>query len=264
MQRKIIKFYIFLLIGIPLVIYGYTFYIHQKELSIQKQQEEVAQRIYNSIPTNFMHFIYEDASGSAKVIKMYNPKPMVDGISNEGTFSARIEQVIPKTNTRDIHIIWEDLEKINHHDVLVRALQDNDFSATPSATTTDEFVITPVPAYKDMVIKIAACDRVNCAFSHPIYLPQIQKQSFTISQVVNGEAAQNKKISLFWQKVDTALKYNIFVKHSSTEDYDNAIKSTKSPSVDIEVDKTIDNYIIVQACNTKMCFSSNEVLVSSD
>lgn len=248
---------IFAAIGAVVLLAGlYVFVVYQRDLQRQEREKLEAQSIYDSIPTDFAHFTYKESSASATVIDMFYLKDELNNLSKEGTISAMVKVIIPKkTMTRDVHLEWTKNPKETKYGVFTKALHDADYTVT-AVTTSENFVVLNIPKYKDVVVKIRACDAKNCVDSKELYIPQDQVADFDLFV-----SKQPNTASLSWQTPRKGVKFNIFHKTNPYEVYSEAIAHTKEKVLLVPINTTNDNYFIVQQCDTATCWSSNEVVL---
>lgn len=240
------------------VLYGlYVFISYWQAQEKMRLEKERAQRIYNSIPVEYAHFSYEEATPEAKITDMFYPKAFLQNLSKESTFSARIEQVIAKNGEKkDVHLVWDKIDKAIKYYIFIRKLKDVDYLIT-SLSTTDTFAVISTPRFQDQVFKIRACKVKNeCVESREIFLPQEQHSTFGLTFTPKD----SYNMEFVWQRVPTALKYNIFTRTTNQQEYDRAFRSTQYFTAQISLPQ-VDSYFIVQACNTAICYTSDEIFV---
>lgn len=68
-------------------------------------------------------------------------------------------------------------------------------------------------------------------------------------------------VYLSWNKVEGAVKYNVYVRLSDIKEYGGALVGTGSLSTEVGINAFLDYYVKVDACNTAGCISSSEVFV---
>lgn len=71
-----------------------------------------------------------------------------------------------------------------------------------------------------------------------------------------------RQVTLSWNKVEGAVKYNVYAHLSDMKEYGAAIVGTGSLSTEIGINAFLDYYVKVDACNSAGCISSSEIFVS--
>lgn len=245
-----------ILLGLLLGIYTlFSQWQEQERLRLAALEE---QRIYNSIPTEFAHYYYEDATRSAQIQGLTYPKKKLERLKLDGDFKLKIKTIIPKEHTRDIHLEWEKVPEIKKYSIQKRNIAGG-YSEYPEIQTADNYTIITVSNYIDYAFIVYDECLAYCPSSNEVYLQQVQKMSFKLSAEARGSMAK-----LSWEAVPNTIKYNIYSKSSPFDHYKLAMESTKNTSVEGSLIANGDTYFIVQACNLETCVTSNEVMVEKE
>jgi hypothetical protein len=95
---------------------------------------------------------------------------------------------------------------------------------------------------------------------------QPEKQSFILKLgVVTDLDDPKRNVYLAWEDVPGTVKYNVYLKIAGDRDYNQAaLLGTGSLFETIGVNKYIDYYFKVQACNISHCINSNEIFLPQE
>lgn len=152
--------------------------------------------------------------------------------------------------------------------LVASATPDNYFFETP--VTLAEGGITqpsaPVPIYYPSVQQNPTPTPTNIQIVIPTNLPQQGKQSFILKLgVVTDLDDPKRNVVLSWEDVASTVKYNIYLKIAGDNEYNQAaLVGTGNLSETVGVNKYIDYYFKVQACNANRCIDSNEVFLPQE
>lgn len=78
---------------------------------------------------------------------------------------------------------------------------------------------------------------------------------------VTPQKGSNAKVYLSWEEVPQTTSYRLFSRSSSVVPYTTSLLLLTEARFEASIDIRKDTYFIVQACNEKACFTSNEVVV---
>ncbi|MBI2018073.1 hypothetical protein HYS96_00015 [Candidatus Daviesbacteria bacterium] len=152
--------------------------------------------------------------------------------------------------------------------LIASAAPDNYFFETP--ITLAQGGVTqpsaPIPVYYPPVIKNPTPAPTNPTNTIPTTPAQQEKQSFILKLgVVTDLDDLKRNVVLSWEDVSGTVKYNIYLKIAGDNEYNQAaLVGTGNLSETVGVNKYIDYYFKVQACNANRCIESNEVFLPQE
>lgn len=152
--------------------------------------------------------------------------------------------------------------------LVVSATPDNYFFETP--ITLAQGGVTqpsaPIPVYYPPVLENPTPAPTNPTNVAPTASPQQEKQSFILKLgVVTSLDDPKRNVYLSWEDVPGTVKYNVYLKIAGDQEYSQAaLLGTGNLSETVGVNKYIDYYFKVQACNANRCIDSNEVFLPQE
>lgn len=259
-KKKLVVTIITVIVLIPVIYAIIQFAMYKKEEMRVAAEVAEAQRIFDSIPTEFAHFSYTDATTSAEITNMYYPAEKIKRLEKNRDFEAQVNAIIPARDIKNVHLEWAKQKDAQMYRVFVLPLgytNDSFASSNSAIQTSNLYSVVPVKAYQDNIVVVCVINKEKECESHSqdILIPQDQKAQFKISLLETG--------NLLWDSIPHTLKYNVFSRNSKLDYYGSAVQSVATTSARISPNSTEDTYFTVQACNTEMCVSSNEVMVEN-
>lgn len=173
---------------------------------------------------------------------------------------------------RLINVNWNFLPDIIKVNVYARMADNKDYGAALASSSMmyPRSAQIGLGSYFDWYVKVEACKTADsCVSSSEIFVPAMKKDDNSIpsgSMYIKVGTQKylggpKRQVTLSWNKVEDAVKYNVYARLADMNEYGSAIEGTGSLSTQVGINAFLDYYIKVDACNSAGCISSSEVFV---
>lgn len=126
------------------------------------------------------------------------------------------------------------------------------------------FTVSSIIPTGEGVYRIEVIGRKGCGMGQSGYFDIIAPTITLTSGEIKVIESPIVEIPLTWTRIEGTVKYNLYLKHSKGGNYGGALAGIGDLSYSARVSAAEDNYFMVQACNSSICYSSNEVYVSKE
>lgn len=174
---------------------------------------------------------------------------------------------------RYIYLSWSQVQNTVKYNVYARLADTNTYGAALLGTGSLSTELG-INAFMDYYVKVDACSNPGvCIGSNEIFVPAMSQVTsppkpstpggdIYLKVGVQRYVGEPKRyVYLSWNKVEGAVKYNVYTRLSDMNEYGAAIVGTGSLSTEIGINAFLDYYAKVNACNSVGCISSSEVFI---
>lgn len=185
---------------------------------------------------------------------------------NKGKFTLKLGTITPLEDPkRNVYLSWEDVKDTITYNIYLKVIGEKEFNQVGYVSGSKLSETISVNKYIDYQIKVQACQATDCVDSNEVFLSQDQKPTFYLKLgTVTPREDPKSEVYLSWAEYPGTAKYNVYLRNSQTEAYQQALEGIGGLSYTATINRHNDNYFIIQACNDSACYPSNEVFLPKE
>lgn len=173
-------------------------------------------------------------------------------------------QKLVGNNKREIGLQWNPISGTIKYNVYLLDANQQQLGGALLGTGSTYTTIT-INADQDYYVRVNACQSAEACLSTPsVYLPKLNQEQFFPLRLISVTPGNGYKenVMLSWDPVPGTVKYNIYLKNSSSASYGGAIAGIGQTTYIASVNSNLDNYFMVGACSSaNSCNYSNDIFV---